>query len=217
MHIIVIKKSKKNLLKVFLMASALFGATNAFADSENQDKMTKYMENCDYLQTVLGMPLYDETRKNNVELQQVCIDMPVAMSKAKAVFNMDAAIFDGKGRPAGLRHMYMFGKAQLARIKMGLLDPEEVSIVGVIHGGALTPFTITPGDYAKAYLDEIFKLKQAGLNINIEVCGVTMLGKGYTNDQLYKSDYGMIHVNQGAIARILDLEQHKYAYYQEGK
>lgn len=42
-----------------------------------------------------------------------------------------------------------------------------------------------------------------------------MLGKGWSNADLYSSDNGFIHVNQGAIGRIIDLEQHKYAYIQE--
>jgi hypothetical protein len=46
-----------------------------------------------------------------------------------------------------------------------------------------------------------------------------MLGKGWTNDDLYVSnkgkEYGFIHVNQGAIGRIVDLQQHGFAYLQE--
>ena len=123
------------------------------------------------------------------------------------------------GNPVGLRHMFMLGTALKARIQAGLLDPEDVSVIGVFHGSGSAWALKSNPDYAKNFIEKIFDLKNAGVNMSLEMCGVTMLGKGWTNDNLYISekgkDYGFIHVNQGAIGRIIDLEQHGYAYIQE--
>jgi intracellular sulfur oxidation DsrE/DsrF family protein len=50
----------------------------------------------------------------------------------------------------------------------------------------------------------------------LEVCGVTLAGKGLTSNDVYSSPNGRIYVNQGALGRIIDLEQQGYAYLQEG-
>ena len=204
---------KQLVLKAIMLSGAILGCSAVLAhtdsgnDSRERDNnVARYMDTCDTLplvNTLIGGP----------ENTSVCVDAPVALEKAKVVFNLDTPVIDGSGNPVGLRHMWMLGTALKARIEAGLLDPKDVSIIGIFHGTgsawALKNTTMA------GWIEKIFALKNAGVNVNLEMCGVTMLGKGWTNDNLYSSDNGIIHVNQGAIGRIIDLEQHKYAYIQE--
>lgn len=179
------------------------------ADDDNH--VVTYTERCETLplvSTLVGGP----------ENTSVCIDAPVALKKAKVVFNLDSTIVSG-GNPVGLLHMFRLGTALKARIEDGSLDPENVSVVGVLHGEG-SPWALKSSpDYVKNFIEKIFDLSNQGVNISLEMCGVTMLGKGWTNENLYVSsrgkDYGFIHVNQGAIGRIIDLEQRGFAYIQE--
>ena len=202
----------QHLFKAVFLSGAILASTSAFAHDDNnrghdRDNVASYMSSCDTLplvNTLIGGPVNTS----------VCVDAPVALEKAKVVFNLDTPITDSAGNPVGLRHMWMLGTALQARIQAGLLDPEDVSVIGVFHGtGSAWALKSTP---MASWIEKIFALNNAGLNISLEMCGVTMLGKGWTNANLYSSDNGIIHVNQGAIGRIIDLEQHKYAYIKEG-
>lgn len=197
--------NKKPLVQAVIIAALALGTGNAFA---HKNKVDSYMENCDTLplvNTLIGGPVNDS----------VCVDAPVALKKAKVVFNMDTDVLDSKNRPTGLRHMWMLGTALKARINAGLVDPDDVSIIGVLHGTAIN-FGLKSSDaIVQDLIEKIFALKNEGVNINIEVCGVTMLGGNLTNDNLYASENGKIHVNQGAIGRLVDLQQHKYALIDE--
>ncbi len=202
-----IKNKKHNLLNAALLAGAFLGASSAFADGDDA-RVTGYMASCDTLplvNTLIGGPVNTS----------VCVDAPVALKKVKTVFNLDAQVVDGAGNPVGLRHMWMLGTALKARIDAGLLDPEAVSIIGIFHGTAISWAQNSNDPKVKGFIEKIFALKKQGVNLNLEVCGVTMLGKGLSNADLYASDNGVIHVNQGAIGRLIDLEQHGYAYIQE--
>lgn len=212
MSFVVIKNSKNNLIKVSVMAAAILGSGVAFADNDkdHDSKMTQYMDNCENMDTVLNV--LDPTFVND----KVCIDMPVNLNRTKAVFNLDAPITDSKGA-TGLRHMFMLGAALKAKIQSGEIDAEHVSVVGIMHGAALGWALKSNDETTKGWIEKIFMLKKAGVDINLEVCGVTMLSKGLSNAALYESPNGMIHINQGAVARILDLERHGFAYYQEGQ
>jgi intracellular sulfur oxidation DsrE/DsrF family protein len=194
---------------VLFLSSMMLGSSAVMADDTNF--IATYTDNCDTLplvNTLIGGP----------ENTTVCVDAPVALQKAKAVFVLDSPIVSG-GKPVGLRHMFMFGSVLRARIQAGVLDPKDVSIVGVFYGSASGWALKTNPDYAKNFIEKIFDLSNQGVNISLEICGATMLGKGWTNDDLYVSDkgkdYGVIHVNQGAIGRIVDLQQHGFAYIQE--
>ncbi len=208
--------SRKHTLKVLVLSSLILGSNAAMAEDGNQGRegdnfIATYTDNCEMLplvSTLIGGP----------ENTSVCVDAPVAVKKAKAVFVLDSPIVS-RGEPVGLRHMFMFGTALKARIKAGLLDPKDVSIVGVFYGSASSWVLKSSPDYAKEFIEKIFDLANQGVNISLELCGVTMLGKGWTNDDLYVSnkgkEHGVIHVNQGAIGRIVDLQQHGFAYIQE--
>lgn len=204
-----VKNKKMNLLKAVMVAGVVLGSGNAFADKdENEGNVAKYMSNCDMLplvNTLIGGPVNTS----------VCVDAPVALEKAKVVFNLDVAVRDGAGNPTGLRHMWMLGTALKARIDAGLVDPKDVSIIGVTHGSGISMVLGNNTAKDREFIEKIYALNNQGVNISLEICGVTMLGKGLTNANLYSSENGMIHVNQGAIGRIIDLEQHKYVYMQE--
>jgi intracellular sulfur oxidation DsrE/DsrF family protein len=204
--------SRKHTFKVLFLSSMILGATALVADDgDDNNFIATYSENCDTLPLV-------SSQIGGPENTSVCIDAPVALKKAKAVFVLDSPIVSG-GKPVGLRHMFMFGTALKARIQAGVLDPKDVSVVGVFYGGASAWALKSNPDYAKDFIEKIFDLSNQGVNISLEICGVTMLGKGWTNNDLYVSnkgkEYGFIHVNQGAIGRIVDLQQHGFAYLQE--
>lgn len=181
------------------------------------------------------MPLVNNPIISGVPNTTVCIDVPVNLSENHSVFNIDTQVTtDGTstGAPAALRHMWMLGKAMQARVNAGRMDAANIQIIGVMHGSALSwalndawwqkqvdkrGRQLYPnGNPNKEWLEKIFALNNAGVNIQLEVCGVTMSGKGLTNADLYSSPNGKIHVNQGAIGRIIDLQQKGYAVMQEG-
>ena len=207
---------RKHTFKILILSSMILGSAAVMADDggrggDDNNFIATYTDNCDTLplvSTLIGGP----------ENTSVCVDAPVALKKAKAVFILDSPIVSG-GKPVGLRHMFMLGTALKARIDAGELDPKGVSIVGVFYGSASAWALKSSPDYAKKFIEKIFDLSNQGVNISLEICGATLLGKGWTNDDLYVSDkgkeYGFIHVNQGAMLRIIDLQQHGYAYIQE--
>lgn len=180
---------------------------------------------------------------NGTTNTQVCVDVPVAMNNEKVVFNLDIPVTtDGSanGTPAGLRHLWMLATANVARIQKFQLDPSQFTIIGVMHGKAATWalsnewwIDNVPGATGNPYapwLEKILAMKAANINIQLEICGVTMRGKnwsniigstwvdanGVTHTHTYSDVYPGILVNQGAIGRIIDLQQKGYAYYQEG-
>lgn len=197
---------KKRALQAAILCVALISSVSAFADGDDKNRVDQYLTDCQTLPLVT-------TLINGKPNNDVCVDAPVALTKAKVVFDMSSDQVDGLGRHTGLRHMFMLGTALKARINAGLLDPEDVSIIGVMHGAGLNlALTESSSKITKGIINSIFQLKEDGVNINLEVCGVTMHGKGLTNADLYSDK---IHVNQGAIGRIIDLEQHRYALIKE--
>lgn len=226
------KNVKVNLLKTTLLACALVGTGIAHADDDDDVLTNGVIPQCEYSQLVNSLIGQTDNQVTN----QVCVDVPVGLKKAKVVFNLDSTTTaNGKeaGPSIGLRHMWMLGNAIKDRIAKGLIDPKQVSIIGVFHGSAAAwalndtkiatvtnGLTATPlfpaGNPQKAWIERIFALKNAGVNLQLEVCGVTMYGNGWTNADLYTSPNGQIHVNQGAIGRVIYLEQHGYQYIQEG-
>ena len=94
-----------------------------------------------------------------------------------------------------------------------------------LHGSALPWATKSVPAQQKKLIDAIFKLKQEGVNLQLEVCAAAMNGAGLTKKDLYTYDaegrpepkFGSrIYVNQGAFARELYLENQGYAYFEEG-
>lgn len=161
------------------------------------------------------------------------------------VFSLDSrATKDGTdmGTPNGLRHLVMMGRAMQFRAKHGLLDPANVQMIGIIHGTALNwalsdawwqaqvdddgNQLYPDGNPYKDLIDSLFDMNagvntapdgtQPAIGIQLETCAVTLYGAGLTADDVYSDAKGRIYVNQGAIGRIVDLQQRGYALMMEG-
>ena len=198
------------MLLATILTGAIFVSNSAFADKDHH-KVADYMDTCQLLPLVSS--LVSPVPKPNLD---VCVDAPVSLEKAKVVFDMNSDELDSKGRHTGLRHMFMMGTALKARINNGLMKAKKVNVIGVLHGsGVNLALNNQANPITNKLIKDIFALKNAGVNISLEVCGVTMHGKGLSNADLLDSTEGTIHVNQGAIGRIIDLEQNKYALIKE--
>ena len=225
--------NKNNLFKAAVLACTLVATTGAYADDDHDSDAinTGLINPCQNLQLVNTL-----ITPGNPANTTVCVDVPVNLTRTKVVFNLDSlATANGaaNGIPVGLRHMWMLGTAIKDRIDRGLMDPSKVSIIGIFHGSSAvwglsddwwTANKGTAGNPNKVWIERLFALKNAGVNIQLEICGVTMFGNGWSNvitpthptSDVYSSINGSIHVNQGAIGRLIDLEQHGYTYIQEG-
>ena len=230
-------KNKSLLFKSLFLAAALLGSSATFADDDDHKNDTGIVPvDCSvtpYLHLVLNLDPFAEPVGTEFGAggwgytnDTICVDIPVALKKAKVVFNIDNSVagggVDGNGNINGLKHMAMLGTMVKARIAAGLMEADDVSIIGVMHGGAIgaayyyaspTPQQIQQ----QKWIEMIWGLKQAGVNIQLEVCGVTMRGQNKTRADLYVgSGNGKIYINQGAVGRIIYLEQQKYVYMHEG-
>jgi intracellular sulfur oxidation DsrE/DsrF family protein len=225
---------KKNyLLKAAFITSVLFASASAFAEDSAYNKVfPNVASTCEYPPLVLNMGGFAQqgTPPWGTENTKICVDVPVALDKVHVLFNLDTNTVDGNGNSVGLKHLVMLGTALKDRIDKGLLKPKNVEIVAVMHGSA-APWAIKTGHPGSAsdavkqqgWMNKIFDLKKAGINIQLEICGVTMMGSHWTKDDLYTYDdtgnaidpASRIYVNQGAIVRIIDLEQHGFAYIHE--
>lgn len=193
-------------LQAVILGGAVMVSQSVIADD---DDAVNYLTTCQNLPLVVNI-------LSGTPNTTVCVDAPVALEEARVVFDMNSDAVDAKGRHTGLRHMFMIGTALKARINAGLLDPEEVQVFGVMHGAGIN---LVREDMNSAvtrdFIEKIFALKNAGVNINLEVCGVTLHSRGLSNSDLYSSANGMVHVNQGAIGRIIDLQQKDFVLVKE--
>lgn len=212
----VIKYFAGALLFIFGICSASVTLASEKLNS-NSDGI---LNQCEYLPlaTNLAFP-----KKFGAKNTSICVDIPVQLEKAKIVFNMDTPAVDKKGNANGLKHMVMMGFVMKQQIKDGLIKPEDVSIIGIVHGSALK--WVTKTSTQKKWINAIFKLKSEGVNIHLEACAAAMNGAGLTNKNLYSYTAkgepdpkagGRIYVNQGAFGRELYLQNQGYAYVEEG-
>ena len=210
------------LFGALILAGALSSSTSAFAASRKSTDHNGVLTQCQYLPlaTNFAMP-----QKFGAKNTSVCVDIPVEVKKAKIVFNMDTDSVDGKGNSNGLKHILMMGKVMQDEIKRGVIKPKDISIIGIMHGSALKWATKAGSEPQRRFMNAIFKLKREGVNIQLEACAVTMNGAGLTKKDLYTYDAegnpdpkagGRIYVNQGAFGRELYLQNHGYAYVEEG-
>lgn len=237
---------KKNyLFKAAFALSVLFGFVSAFAGNGTgggSGNVTQVFPNvqepCQYPDLVLD--LMSIKKPPNSITQTECIDVPVALDTIRVVFNLDTDSRDGKGNSIGLKHMVFLARAIKDRIDNAGVDPTKVQIVGVLHGSGAAwgiRSDAPHGGYApdsdfqqKQWIQKLWALKDAGVNVQLEICGVTMYGhapSSWTKEDLYGYDAtGLpldpdhpdhrIMVNQGAIGRIIDLEQHGFVLINEG-
>lgn len=219
-------KNKQHLLKAVIIAGIFFGSTAAFAHRDSKI-VPGTIDPCQQLPLAV-----DFNNPSSDPSTGVCVDVPVNLKKVKVVFNLDNDVVDGAGNSVGLKHMGMLGNVLKRRMMAGLIDADDISIVGLMHGTAMTAgkwaFKSAPANI-KAQIDALFALANDPnypVHIQLEACGTTIKGmqlhgamvpdgSGGTVPLDEKFVYPGILVNQGAIARLIDLEQHKYVYVQE--
>lgn len=203
-----------SMIKAVVVVLGLFGSASVFAGGSSN---TGIGEPCSHL------PLINAPDGAS----GVCVDVPVALGNVHVVFNNNQDALDASGKPIALQHMILLSKGLLKRIQSGQIPPQQVSIIGVFHGATTGPWLLNDqwwaehvkgasGNPYKPLIEQIFTLKKLGVNVQLEECGVTMVGNGWTNTDLYSSSNGKIYVNQGAVGRLIDLQQKHYAYYQPG-
>ena len=212
----------KILSKAMLMTSFVLAIGTTYADEAVN---TGVVSPCSF------PPIVGDPTNNDI-----CVDIPVNLKKDFVVFNNNEnaiSSFQGSPAPLSMKHMLMLGGAMLNRINTGLMEADDVSIIGVFHGNDALAWMLndawwsthkinpSTGAYYsenpyKKFIEQIFALKNKGLNIQMEACGVTMHGMGVTNSDLYTSANGQIYVNKGAVGRLVDLQQKHYVYYQPG-
>lgn len=213
------QKSAKNLLKATILIGTLLASAYASADCPPG--------------TVLA-PLASDIA-NGTTNTTVCVDVLNHLTANYFVFDIDTPVTkDGTvdGTPSAFNHMWLMGSANLAFIKkqasLGNDVSAQFSIKGIIHGSALKwalndawwealvdahGNQLYPnGNPNKAWFDKLNALKASGLNIQLEVCGVTLEGAGLTRDNVYPG----ILVNQGAFGRMSSLHQQGFAIVSEG-
>ncbi len=251
----------KTILLTVAMTGFVFSSATAFAAPGGADDVFPGTTNpCEQLWLVNdpGNAYLPENEGGE------CIDVPAHLKKVKVLFNLDNAVIQEKPirndadeldvefNAVGVRHMALLGKVMQYRIAKKGLDPNDVAIVGIFHGPAMTqskwPFVNKPWTAGgmppevKKWVHKIFDLKNAGINIQLEVCGVTLKGMQKTMRDVIRTPAwkfmdekaiyshvhdaadteagltnatGRIYVNQGAIARIIDLQKDDFAYIQE--
>ena len=210
------------LFGALILVGALSSSTPALAARSKSTEHHGVLAQCQYLPLATNFAMPQRFGAKNTS---VCVDIPVKLKKAKIVFNMDTDSVDGNGNSNGLKHMFLMGKVMQEGIKRGLIRPQDVSIIGIMHGSALKWATKAGSEPQRRFMNAIFKLKREGVNIQLEACAVTMNGAGLTKKDLYTYDAagdpdpkagGRIYVNQGAFGRELYLQNHGYAYVEEG-
>jgi len=175
---------------------------------------------------------------NGTRNTTICVDVLNKLTSNDFVYNIDTPVTkDGipataGGTPLAFKHMWLMGSANVAFIKKQAAAGNDVSsdfsIIGIIHGSALKwalndawweaqvdddGNQLYPnGNPNKAWFNKLAALKAKGLDIHLEVCGVTLEGAGLTRDNVYPG----ILVNQGAFGRMSTLHREGYAIVSEG-
>ncbi len=216
------KPNAKYLIGALFLFGGIYGTTAVLAEDMTSAKSNEILDQCQYLPLATNLVNPKKFGKKNTS---VCVDIPVKVKTAKIIFNMDTLAVDAKDNSNGLKHMMMMGNVMKAQIKKGLIKPENVSIIGIMHGSAVKWATKSAPEQQKKLMNAIFKLKKEGVNIQLETCAVSMNGAGLTKKDLYTYDaegkpdpkaLGRIYVNQGAFGREIYLQNHGYAYAEEG-
>jgi hypothetical protein len=223
------KNKPHHIIKAVLLTVALLGSTSAFA--------------CQYLTLASNVTEGMEAGTPPTTNDTVCVDIPANLSANYMVYNIDTPVTsDGTatGTPSALKHMYLMGAANIARVNGWkknhpdgpFLSLDDFSIKGIIHGSALKwalndawweaqvdkhGNQLYPnGNPNKEWFAKLEALKAKGLDIQLEVCAVSLRGAGLSNTADHTDVYSGILVNQGAFGRISYLHQHGYAIVSEG-
>ena len=135
------------------------------------------------------------------------IDVPIALKKARVVFNLDHLAFSGD-LPVGMKYMGLLAK----RFKeLGT----EGEIIGIFHGEAAyltlndqaynAYRQVNTGNPYKGLVSEL--LKQG---VQIEECSISLKAHNWGNEDLLPG----VKVNTGAVGRLIDLVQQGYVQIQ---
>lgn len=135
------------------------------------------------------------------------IDIPVVLTKANVVFNMDHLAFAGD-IPVGIKYMHLLANKYKETDIKG-------QIIGIFHGDAAY-MTLNDEAYNKfrgiktgnPYKGLIAELQKQG--VQIEECVVSMKAHNWTNENLLPN----VKVNGGAVARLIELIQQGYVQIQ---
>ncbi|MEJ2451703.1 MAG: hypothetical protein P8047_13720 [Gammaproteobacteria bacterium] len=216
-------KNSQYLFRTVLFVFALFGATSAFAHGHDGIAInTGVISPC--------QPLWLVIAPNNPtdNVNQVCVDVPVNYhGKVKVVFNLDSPVQSSTNPDSsvGLHHMVLLSRVLQHQIEIGNLSPNNISVIGIFHGSAMSkdhwPFTDSP---EAGLLQQVLDFNHASppIHTQLEVCGVTL--KGMMMHGAMMSDgslvtqadlYPGVLVDQGAIARLVQLERNGYTYIQD--
>jgi intracellular sulfur oxidation DsrE/DsrF family protein len=137
---------------------------------------------------------------NVVESEGVHIDVPVRLSEARVVFNLDHLAFDGD-QPIGLQFMNVM-------VEQFRSSPVKWQIIGIFHGPngymALddTRYNqVRHWKHGNPYKDQIAALRAAG--VQVELCAETMRLNGWRNEDILPG----VKVNSGANFRLIELIQ----------
>ena len=224
--------NKSSYMKAAILAGAMLGTTfasYASADCSNLPLANGLAAGFDKL--IAGTETTFKPSPNTT----VCVDIANGLTQNFFVFNIDTPVTkDGTvdGTPSAFNHMYLMGSANLASINKAAQAGNDVkalySIKGIIHGSALKwalndawwqkqvdedgNQLYPEGNPNKAWFDKINWLKEHGMDIQLEVCAVTLSGANLTHDDVYPG----ILVNQGAFGRMSKLHQLGYGVVSEG-
>jgi intracellular sulfur oxidation DsrE/DsrF family protein len=145
-----------------------------------------------------GIPLASEA--NVVESEGVRIDVPVRLSEARVVFNLDHLAFDGD-QPIGLQFMNLM-------VERFQSSPVKWQIIAIFHGpngymalGDTSYDRVRHWKHGNPYKDQIAALQAAG--VQIELCAETMRLNGWRNADILPG----VKVNSGANFRLIELIQ----------
>jgi len=219
-----------HLIKATILVGTLLGSAYASADCSYLPLANGLAAGWDKM--IAGTETTFKPNPNTT----VCVDIANNLQKNFFVFDIDTPVTkDGtvNGTPSAFNHMYLMASANLAYIKnvaknTGNDVSGSFSIKGIIHGSALKwalsdawwqkqvdddGNQLYPnGNPNKAWFDKLNWLKAHGMDVQLEVCAVTLSGAGLTHDDVYPG----ILVNQGAFGRMSSLHQQGYAVVSEG-
>ena len=140
-----------------------------------------------------------------IERQGVHIDVPVRLSEARVVFNLDHLAFNGD-QPIGLAFMNVM-------VEQFRSSPVKWQIIGIFHGPngymALddTRYNeVRHWKHGNPYKDQIAALQAAG--VQIELCAETMRLNGWRNADVLPG----VKVNGGANFRLIELIQQGFIH-----
>jgi hypothetical protein len=233
------KKQKLSLLKAVMVVGVLFGANTAFACQYMP--LASDIANGTLPNKTICVDVPNHLGKNDFVFN---IDTPVTKDGIPATNGGTPLAFKhmwlmGSANLFAITHKFGGVNAVIKTVSApdGSWTDEvkRFSIIGIIHGSALKwalsdawweaqkdamGHQLYPnGNPNKAWFAKIQALEAAGMDIRLEVCGVTLEGAGLTRDDVYSdaTTGWRIMVNQGAFGRMSHLHSFDgYSVVSEG-